>query len=229
MVELTLPKNSKVTEGKSWKRPTGARNVKAFRIYRWNPDDGANPRMDTYFVDLDDCAPMVLDALIWIKTKIDPTLTFRRSCREGVCGSCAMNIDGINTLACTRGMDEIKGTVRIYPLPHMHVVKDLVPYMTNFYAQYASIEPWLKTKTPTPEKEWRQSRRSAEARRALRMHSLRVLHHRARAIGGIRTAIWGRPHCYKRTGGSSTVAMRRLASSSIILRIRSGFIGAIRS
>ena len=157
MVQLTLPKNSKITEGKTWKRPAGARNVTAFRIYRWSPDDDANPRMDTYFVDRDDCAPMVLDALIWIKNKIDPTLTFRRSCREGVCGSCAMNIDGTNTLACTKGMDEIKGTVRVYPLPHMHVVKDLVPDMTNFYAQYASIEPWLKTQTPTPEKEWKQS------------------------------------------------------------------------
>ena len=113
--------------------------------------------MDTYFVDRDDCAPMVLDALIWIKNKIDPTLTFRRSCREGVCGSCAMNIDGTNTLACTKGMDEIKDTIKIYPLPHMAVVKDLVPDMTNFYAQYASIEPWLQTKTPAPEKEWKQS------------------------------------------------------------------------
>ena len=157
MVQLTLPKNSKITEGKTWKRPSGARDVTAFRIYRWNPEDGANPRIDTYFVDRDDCAPMVLDALIWIKNKIDPTLTFRRSCREGVCGSCAMNIDGTNTLACTKGMDEIKGTVKVYPLPHMHVVKDLVPDMTNFYAQYASIEPWLKTQTPTPEKEWKQS------------------------------------------------------------------------
>jgi len=157
MVQLTLPKNSKITEGRTWKRPTAARNVKAFRIYRWNPDDDANPRIDTYFVDRDDCAPMVLDALIWIKNKIDPTLTFRRSCREGVCGSCSMNIDGVNGLACTRGMDEIKGTVRLYPLPHMPVVKDLVPDLTNFYAQYASIEPWLKTKTPTPQKEWKQS------------------------------------------------------------------------
>ena len=157
MVQLTLPKNSKITEGRTWKRPTGARNIKAFRIYRWNPDDGANPRVDTYFVDRDDCAPMVLDALIWIKNKIDPTLTFRRSCREGVCGSCSMNIDGVNGLACTRGMDEIKGTVRLYPLPHMPVVKDLVPDLTNFYAQYASIEPWLKTNTPTPQKEWKQS------------------------------------------------------------------------
>ena len=88
MVQLTLPKNSKVTEGKTWKRPTGARNVKPFRIYRWNPDDDANPRMDTYFVDLDDCAPMVLDALIWIKNKVDPTLTFRRSCASIRCRTC---------------------------------------------------------------------------------------------------------------------------------------------
>ena len=100
---------------------------------------------------------MVLDALIWIKSKIDPTLTFRRSCREGVCGSCAMNIDGMNTLACTRGMDEINGAIKIYPLPHLEVVKDLVPDLTHFYAQHASIEPWLKTTTPAPEKEWRQT------------------------------------------------------------------------
>ena len=136
MVQLNLPQNSKITEGKTWQRPSGARNVTPFRIYRWNPDDTANPRMDTYFVDRDDCAPMVLDALIWIKNKIDPTLTFRRSCREGVCGSCAMNIDGTNTLACTKGMDEIKGTIKVYPLPHQPVVKDLVPDLTNFYAQY---------------------------------------------------------------------------------------------
>ena len=122
MVELTLPKNSKVTEGKTWPRTAHATHVEEFRIYRWNPDDGANPRIDTYFVDRDDCGPMVLDALIWIKTNVDPTLTFRRSCREGVCGSCAMNIDGTNTLACTKYISDVKGDVRIYPLPHMPVV-----------------------------------------------------------------------------------------------------------
>ena len=157
MVELALPKNFKVDEGKAWTPPRGARNVREYRVYRWNPDDGQNPRLDTYFVDTDDCAPMVLDGLIWIKNKVDPTLTFRRSCREGVCGSCAMNIDGTNTLACTRGMEEIKGAIRIYPLPHMPVVKDLVPDLTVFYAQHASIEPWLKAVGPTPEKEQRQS------------------------------------------------------------------------
>jgi succinate dehydrogenase / fumarate reductase iron-sulfur subunit len=157
MVELALPKHYKVDEGKVWTPSRGARNVREYRVYRWNPDDGKNPRLDTYFVDTDDCAPMVLDGLIWIKDKVDPTLTFRRSCREGVCGSCAMNIDGTNTLACTRGMEEIKGAIRIYPLPHMPVVKDLVPDLTVFYAQHASIEPWLKAVGPTPEKERRQS------------------------------------------------------------------------
>src|SRR6187402_1707654 len=152
MVEFTLPKNSRVTEGKTWPDKVGTSHTREFRVYRWNPDDGNNPRVDTYQVDLDDCGPMVLDALIWIKSNIDPTLAFRRSCREGVCGSCSMNIDGTNTLACTRGMDEIKGTVKIYPLPHMPVIKDLVPDLTTFYAQYASIEPWLKTQTPAPQK-----------------------------------------------------------------------------
>ncbi|MDQ0315204.1 succinate dehydrogenase iron-sulfur subunit [Amorphus orientalis] len=157
MVELTLPKNSKITDGKVWDKPAGAKNLREFKVYRWNPDDGRNPRVDTYYVDTEDCGPMILDGLIWIKNKVDPTLTFRRSCREGICGSCAMNINGINHLACTSGMDEVKGPVTLYPLPHMPVVKDLVPDLTNFYAQLRSVEPWLKTVTPTPQKEWRQS------------------------------------------------------------------------
>jgi succinate dehydrogenase / fumarate reductase iron-sulfur subunit len=157
MAEFNLPKNSRLVEGKSWPKPVGANNLREFRIYRWDPDGESNPRIDTYFVDLDDCGPMILDGIIWIKNKIDPTLTFRRSCREGICGSCAMNIGGTNTLACTKGMNEIDGPIKIYPLPHLPVVKDLVPDLTRFYAQHASIEPWLKTETPAPEKEWRQS------------------------------------------------------------------------
>ena len=155
MVEFTLPQNSKPTEGKTWPRPEGA-NIREYRIYRWSPDDGQNPRIDTYFVDTDDCGPMVLDAILWIKNKIDPTLTFRRSCREGICGSCAMNIDGTNTLACTKGLDEIVGPIKLYPLPHMSVVKDLVPDLTGFYAQHAAIEPWLHA-GQDPEKERLQS------------------------------------------------------------------------
>jgi succinate dehydrogenase / fumarate reductase iron-sulfur subunit len=157
MVQFTLPKNSKITQGKTWPRPVNAKSQREYRIYRWSPDDGRNPRIDTYYVDTGDCGPMVLDALIWIKNTVDPTLTFRRSCREGICGSCSMNIDGTNTLACTKAMSDISGAVRIYPLPHMPVVKDLVPDLTNFYAQHAAIEPWLQTVSPTPQKEWRQS------------------------------------------------------------------------
>lgn len=149
MAEFTLPKNSRVGKGKHFPSKGGKR-VKQFKIYRWNPDDGQNPRTDTFEVDMDQCGPMVLDALIKIKSELDPTLTFRRSCREGICGSCAMNIDGTNTLACTKGCDEIRGEVKIYPLPHMPVIKDLVPDLTHFYAQYASIKPWIQSVTPPP-------------------------------------------------------------------------------
>jgi succinate dehydrogenase / fumarate reductase iron-sulfur subunit len=168
MAEFNLPKNSRLIEGKAWPKPAGAKNVTEFKVYRWSPDDTENPRTDTYYVDRDDCGPMVLDALIWIKNKVDPTLTFRRSCREGICGSCAMNMDGKNGLACTTGIDECSATgkntgrVTIYPLPHMPVVKDLVPDLTRFYAQHASIEPWLQTTTPAPEHEWRQAKDDRE-------------------------------------------------------------------
>jgi succinate dehydrogenase / fumarate reductase iron-sulfur subunit len=161
MVELTLPKNSKPKPGKVWPKPASA-SLREYRIYRYDPDTGDNPRIDTYFVDTKDCGPMVLDALLWIKNKVDPTLTLRRSCREGICGSCAMNIDGLNTLACTKGMDEIKGTIAVYPLPHMPVVKDLVPDLSTFYAQHRSIEPWLKTTSPTPATERLQSKPDRE-------------------------------------------------------------------
>ncbi|WP_420547723.1 succinate dehydrogenase iron-sulfur subunit [Curvivirga sp.] len=150
MAEFSLPANSKIREGQRWKAQSGGKNIKEFRIYRWNEDSGQTPQVDTYEVDLDECGPMVLDALIKIKNEIDPTLTFRRSCREGICGSCAMNIDGLNTLACTKYISEIKGKAKIYPLPHMNVVKDLVPDLKHAYAQLASVEPWIKTDTATP-------------------------------------------------------------------------------
>ncbi len=157
MVQLTLPKNSQVQTGKTWPKPEGT-NVKKFKIYRYDPEADGNPRWDTYFVDMDDCGPMVLDVLIYIKTHIDSTLTFRRSCREGICGSCAMMIGGRNTIACTKGWKEIAGSsITIAPLPHMPVVKDLVPDLTNFYAQHAYVQPFLKTDTPEPEKEWKQT------------------------------------------------------------------------
>ncbi|GAB0119543.1 succinate dehydrogenase iron-sulfur subunit [Acidisoma sp. 7E03] len=150
MAEFTLPKNSKVVEGRRFPAPAGAKRVREFRIYRWNPDDEKNPHVDIYEIDLDACGPMVLDALIKIKNEIDSTLTFRRSCREGICGSCAMNIDGTNTLACLKPIEDVKGAVKVNPLPHMAVVKDLVPDLTQAYAQYRSIEPWLQAETPPP-------------------------------------------------------------------------------
>jgi len=162
MAQFRLPANSRPRKGKTFASDSDGR-TRSFRIYRYDPDSGDNPRIDTYEVDIDRCGPMVLDALIKIKNEVDPSLTFRRSCREGICGSCAMNIDGVNTLACTRAIEEVKGDVRIYPLPHMAVVKDLVPDLTNFYAQYASIKPWLQSRTPAPpDRERLQSKEDQE-------------------------------------------------------------------
>src|SRR6266550_8350770 len=158
MAEFSLPANSKIGAGKTWPAPSSPKRPRNFRVYRWSPDDGKNPAVDTYPLDLAECGPMVLDALIKIKNEIDTTLTFRRSCREGVCGSCAMNIDGVNTLACLTPMDSLKkGTSRITPLPHMQVLKDLIPDLTGLYAQYELIEPWLQTDQPPPDRERHQS------------------------------------------------------------------------
>ena len=154
MVQLTLPAHSRVKPGRAWPAPAGGgKKERELRVYRWDPDDTGGPRLDSYRIDAEACGPMVLDALLLIKNTIDPTLTFRRSCREGICGSCSMNIDGKNTLACTKYLDEIRGPIRVYPLPHMHVVKDLVPDLTHAYGQVASVEPWLKTDTPEPARE----------------------------------------------------------------------------
>ena len=150
MAEFRLPTNSIVKKGRHFDAPDGVRNTRKFSIYRYDADSGKNPRIDTYDVDMDTCGPMILDAIIKIKSDLDATLSFRRSCREGICGSCAMNINGSNALACTTALDDVEGDIAIYPLPHQPVVKDLVSDLTNFYAQYASIEPWLKSDTPAP-------------------------------------------------------------------------------
>lgn len=163
MAEFTLPQNSKIKKGKQIDAAKGAKRKRTFKVYRWDPDDGGNPRLDEYTIDLDKCGPMVLDALIHIKNNVDQGLTFRRSCREGICGSCAMNIDGTNTLACTKAIDDVKGDVKVTPLPHMPVVKDLVPDLNHVYAQYESIEPWLKTDSPAPNRERLQSPEDANA------------------------------------------------------------------
>jgi len=158
MVQFNLPKNSTVKKGKHFTCKTESKNIKKINVYRWDPEKNENPRLDTYEVDMDNCGPMVLDALIKIKNEIDPTLTFRRSCREGVCGSCAMNIDGSNTLACTKSAKEVEGELNVYPLPHMPVIKDLVPNLKGLYKQYQSIEPWMQAERPSDGMEKKQSK-----------------------------------------------------------------------
>ena len=163
MAEFTLPKNSKIDKksGKTFKAQETAKNIRIFEIYRYDPEDAEkkNPHIDRFEVDMDECGPMVLDALIKIKSEYDSSVTFRRSCREGICGSCSMNIDGTNGLACTKSVSECQSEViKIYPLPHMPVIKDLVPDLTNFYAQHASVKPWLQSSEPeNPNKERLQS------------------------------------------------------------------------
>ena len=152
MVNLNLPDNSKIIPGKT--HGVDGPNKIVFNIYRWNREDNKNPRVDKYFVDKKKLGPMTLDALMFIKNDLDPTLTFRRSCREGICGSCSMNINGTNTLACLKPIESKE--INIYPLPHMRVLKDLVPDLSEFYEQYKSIEPWLKSSTKA-KKEQRQS------------------------------------------------------------------------
>lgn len=145
MAEIRLPKNSIINKKRGKKYSIKSENKKTFKIYRYNPDLNENPTIDTFEINTSECGAMVLDALIKIKNEVDSTLTFRKSCREGVCGSCAININGKNTLACTKSISDCGNKIEIYPLPHMKVVKDLVPDLSHFYDQYKSIKPWIKT------------------------------------------------------------------------------------
>ncbi|WP_370336043.1 succinate dehydrogenase iron-sulfur subunit [Parvularcula marina] len=157
MVELTLPRNSKITgKGRVHKAKAEGGDTRTVKVYRYDPDDGENPRVDSYQVDVTGVS-MVLDLLIKIKSDFDSTLAFRRSCREGVCGSCAFNINGKNGLACITGLDELgSGDISIYPLPHQPVVKDLVTDLSKFYQQHAEVQPYLQA-DDEPETEHRQS------------------------------------------------------------------------
>ncbi len=146
MVQFNLPENSKILKGNYFKDKTGSKTLKKVNIYRWEPSKNENPKIDTFEVDLTKCGNKVLDILNKIKNEIDPSLTYRRSCAHGVCGSCAMNVDGVNTLSCMKSHQDIKGDINIYPLPHLKVIKDLVADLSTLYRQYESIEPWLKTK-----------------------------------------------------------------------------------
>jgi succinate dehydrogenase / fumarate reductase iron-sulfur subunit len=144
------PQASRIEPGKIWPAPAGATRTQRLQVYRYDPDSGQKPRIDTYTIDCDACGPMVLDALIYIKNTIDSTLAFRRSCREGVCGSCAMNIDGANWLACIRTLDEVGDPINVYPLNNLDVIKDLVGDQRHAFAQYESIQPWLRAQTVPP-------------------------------------------------------------------------------
>ena len=157
MVQFSLPQNSKILKGKYYQDKSNSNNLKKVNVYRWDPSTGQNPRVDTFEVDMNTCGPKVLDILFKIKNEIDPSLTFRRSCAHGVCGSCAMNIDGVNTLACTTPVADLPDTIKIYPLPHLPVIKDLVPDLKQFYQQYAMVEPWLKQDGEAPSEERLQS------------------------------------------------------------------------
>jgi len=146
MAQFNLPKNSKILKGSYFKNTTGSTNIRKVNIYRWDPDKNENPKIDTFEIDLSKCGNKVLDILNKIKNEIDPSLTYRRSCAHGVCGSCAMNVDGVNTLSCMKSHKDIIGDINIYPLPHLKVVKDLVADLSTLYRQYESIKPWLKFK-----------------------------------------------------------------------------------
>lgn len=139
-----------------------------FDIYRYNPEENHEPEVEMYEINTKECGPMVLDALIKIKSEQDPTLTFRRSCREGICGSCAMNISGVNTLACLNKIKDaaVSGRITIYPLPHMPVIRDLVPDLSHFYEQHKTIRPWLEL-TPEQMKSPRETLQSKEDRKKL--------------------------------------------------------------
>ena len=231
MAEFQLPKHSRIGKGKTFKAPPDAKNIKVFRVYRWSPDDDSNPTIDRFEVDLDSCGPMVLDAIIKIKNEIDPTLTFRRSCREGICGSCAMNIDGTNTLACTMPIAEIKGDVKVNPLPHLPVVKDIVPDLSHFYAQYATIRPWIRTQSTTRQivSACNQKKIVKSWMACMSASCVPAVQPLVPAIGGMATVTWDRPSCCRPTAGWRIPATRQPVNASMIWKIHSAFIVATPS
>ena len=164
MVQLSLPKNSVPIKGNSYsnvdlldEQSQQNHDIRVINVYRWSGDENTPPQIDRFEIDVKKAGTMVLDILNQIKAEVDPSLTFRKSCREGVCGSCAMNIDGVNTLACQKNIEECSDVINIYPLPHMKVIKDLVVDLKKAFEQFKSIKPWLSKKTPNNEKENYQS------------------------------------------------------------------------
>ena len=236
MVQFTLPKNSKVKKGKVWPADKAAngkkpKRSKEFKVYRYDPDSGANPRVDTYTVDLDSCGPMVLDALIKIKNEIDPTLTFRRSCREGVCGSCAMNIDGGNTLACTKAITDCSGAVaRLSAAAHAGGEGSGARPHQFLRAIFLDRALPADQDRASRKRNGNSRRKTAPSWTGFTSASCApAARPRAPAIGGIRSAIWVRRRCCNPIAGWSTAATRRPASGWTIWKIRSGSIAATPS
>jgi len=164
MVQLSLPKNSVPIKGNSYsnvdlfdEQSQQNHDIRVINVYRWSGEENTPPQIDRFEIDVKKAGTMVLDILNQIKAELDPSLTFRKSCREGVCGSCAMNIDGVNTLACQKNIEECSDVINIYPLPHMKVLKDLVVDLKKAFEQFKSIKPWLSKKTPNNKKENYQS------------------------------------------------------------------------
>ena len=164
MVQLSLPKKSVPIKGNSYsnvdlldEQSQQNHDIRVINVYRWSGDENTPPQIDRFEIDVKKAGTMVLDILNQIKAELDPSLTFRKSCREGVCGSCAMNIDGVNTLACQKNIEECSDVINIYPLPHMKVIKDLVVDLKKAFEQFKSIKPWLSKKTPNNKKENYQS------------------------------------------------------------------------
>ena len=164
MVQLSLPKKSVPIKGNSYsnvdlldEQSQHNHDIRVINVYRWSGDENTPPQIDRFEIDVKKAGTMVLDILNQIKAEVDPSLTFRKSCREGVCGSCAMNIDGVNTLACQKNIEECSDVINIYPLPHMKVIKDLVVDLKKAFEQFKSIKPWLSKKTPNNKKENYQS------------------------------------------------------------------------
>jgi succinate dehydrogenase / fumarate reductase iron-sulfur subunit len=231
MAQFSLPANSKISKNGVVHKAEGAAKVKKFTVYRYDPDSGENPRYDTFEIDLDACGPMVLDALLKIKNEVDSTLTFRRSCREGICGSCAMNINGRNGLACTTAIEDLSGNVRITPLPHMEVIKDLVPDFTHFYAQYASIVLGFRPFRPRLRARSACSRPNSAKSSTVCMSAFCAPAARPRALrtGGTATSSLARRSCFRPIAGWPTAATNSRVSVWTNWKIRSACIVATRS
>jgi hypothetical protein len=214
---------SRIELGRTWPAPANATRVKRFEIYRYNPDSGGNPRIDSYQVDLDACGPMILDALIKIKNE-DPTLTFRRSCREGICGPCSMNIDGVNWLACTRFISDTAEPATIYPLNHLRVIKDI------FSHSMPSKNPGFKRRRRNPKMSgFSRLRIGTKSMDTMSASSAFAARQDARAIGGMENVFSVLPCSFRPIVGWSTAETKQRATGSTILRIRSGSIAVLHS